>query len=75
MWNVTDEVPKNSEMFVTCGGIDIFLKCKKRFRAGKKYGEDVGKVGRNTNNEECSDDKRNFTKPEHIRVCQKLTVE
>ena len=41
-------MPKNCEMFVTCGGIDIFLKCKERFRAGKKYGEDVGKVGRDT---------------------------
>ena len=28
---MTDEVPKNCEMFVTCGGIDIFLKCKERF--------------------------------------------
>ena len=30
MWNVTDEVPKNCEIFVTCRGIDLFLKCKER---------------------------------------------
>ena len=74
MWNVTDEVPKNCEIFVTCGGINLFLRRKKRFLESSelvKYVEDVGKFG----NEECSDDKRNFTKPEHIRVCQKLTVE
>ena len=27
---MTDEVPKNCEIFVTCGGIDLFLKCKGR---------------------------------------------
>ena len=31
LWNVTDEVPKNCEIFVTCGGIDLFLRCKERF--------------------------------------------
>ena len=28
---MTDEVPKSCEIFVTCGGIDLFLTCKERF--------------------------------------------
>ena len=31
MWNVTNEVPKNCEIFVACGGINLFLRRKERF--------------------------------------------
>ena len=36
LWNVTDEVPKNCEIFVTCGGINLFLRRKERFLESSK---------------------------------------
>ena len=44
MWNVTDEVPKNCEMFVTCGGIDIFLKCKRGSELVRNMVRTLGKL-------------------------------
>ena len=29
LWNVADEVPKNCEIFVACGGINLFLNARR----------------------------------------------
>ena len=31
LWNVTDETPSNSERFIENGGVELFLKCLKKF--------------------------------------------
>ncbi|KAJ7372333.1 Protein zer-1 [Desmophyllum pertusum] len=28
LWNVTDETPENCELFISHGGIDLFMECK-----------------------------------------------
>ena len=31
LWNVTDETPSNSERFIDKGGVELFLRCLKKF--------------------------------------------